>query len=120
MNDRDFNMLFRSEPDPKITAMIRRMGEKKFIEKIKRDRRVASISDERDYRGSQLNDPAVKEYLERTDNGDGFWIYLKPGWIDNTGTGAHMVHESSIEEAFKYLQWVDKCECSECRHINSK
>jgi len=97
------------------------MTESKLIAKIMADPRVEEISDERDYRGSQLKDPEVKAHIERTgDNGDGFWIYLKPGWVDNTGTGAHMVHESSIEQAFKYLQWVNKCKCSECQHINSK
>jgi len=92
------------------------MNESKLIEKIKRDHRVDSISDERDYRGSQLNDPQVKEYIERTgDNGDGFWIYLKPGWVDNIGTGAHQVHESSIELAYKFLKYADKCKCEECK-----
>ena len=93
-----------------------RVNEKKLIEKIKRDHRVHSISDERNYRGSQLNDPQVKEEIERTgENGDGFWIYLKPGWVDNTGTGAHQVHEDSVQQAYKYLQWVDKCKCGECK-----
>ena len=92
------------------------MTESKLIAKIKSDPRVDSISDERDYRGSQLNDPQVKEHIERTgENGDGFWIYLKPGWVDNAGTGAHQVHESSVEEAYSFLRGVDKCKCSECK-----
>lgn len=97
------------------------MTESKLIAKIMADPRVEEISDEREYRGSQLRDPEIKKYIEdRGDNGDGFWIYLKPGWVDNTGTGAHMVHESSIEESLKFLKWVSKCECDECKHIKSE
>ena len=97
------------------------MTESKLIAKILADPRVDEISDEREYRGSQLRDPEVKKYIEdRGDNGDGFWIYLKPGWVDNTGTGAHMVHESSIEESFKFLKWVDKCDCNECKYNKSE
>ena len=92
------------------------MTDSKLIAKIKSDPRVDSISDERDYRGSQLKDPQVKESIKRMgDNGDGFWIYLKPGWVDNIGTSSHQVHESSIEEAYKFLKFVDKCKCDECK-----
>lgn len=95
------------------------MNESSLIAKIKKHPRVHSISDERDYRGSQLKDPAVAEYIEARggENGDGFWIYLKPGWVDNCGTGAHMVHEASPEKAWEYLKAVNKCDCPECRHI---
>jgi hypothetical protein len=99
-----------------VGRRVTKMHESKLIEEIKRDYRVDSISDERDYRGSDLNDPQVKEYIKRTgDNGDGFWIYLKPGWVDNAGTGAHQVHESSVQEAYTFLQGVSKCKCSECK-----
>ena len=92
------------------------MTESKLIAKILADPRVDSISDERDYRGSQLKDPEAKAHIERTgDNGDGFWIYLKLGWIDNIGTGCHQIHETSIEECFKLLKHIDKCKCDECK-----
>ena len=92
------------------------MTESKLIAKIKSDPRVDSISDERDYRGSQLNDPQVKEHIERTgENGDGFWIYLKLGWLDQIGTGCHQIHETSIEECLNLLKHIRKCECDECK-----
>ena len=65
-----------------------------------------------------LKNPKVHSISDERGAGDGFWIYLKLGWIDNVGTGAHMVHEDTPEEAYKYLQWVSKCDCDECKPIN--
>jgi len=103
-----FDIFFESEPDPKITAMIRKMGEKKFIGKIKKDRRVEAISDERDYRGSDLEDPEIQKYIKmRGENGDGFWIYLKPPWRSNLDDG-HTIHEDSLADAYRQLQFAEK------------
>lgn len=65
----------------------------KIIEKIKADKRVQSVSDERSW-------------------GDGFWIYLKPGF-SNDG-GAHCHHEDSPTQAYKVLRnWTFNCDCND-------
>jgi len=92
------------------------MTESKLIAKILADPRVEEVSDEREYRGSQLRDPEVKAHIERMgDNGDGFWIYLKLGWMDRIGTGCHIIHETTIEECFNLLKKIEKCKCDECK-----
>jgi hypothetical protein len=49
------------------------------------------------------------------DRGDenGYWIYLKYGWI-NPLHEIHMVHEDTLKRCAEVLAEVVKCECAEC------
>ena len=64
------------------------------IDRIKADPRVADVSDERD-------------------TGDGYWVYLKPGWrwADDY---VHIIHEDTPAECLRELRAIIPCRCHEC------
>lgn len=66
----------------------------KTIERIKSDRRVADVSDEREM-------------------GDGFWVYLKPGWRW-AEDWVHSIHEDTPSECLRELHRAIPCHCREC------
>jgi hypothetical protein len=86
----------------------------KIIEKIKAHRLVESISDEREWQRT----PAWAD-----ENGDGFWVYLVPGY-QWSGGGIHCIHENSPSECYSLLRDVEACKpgcecdwdkvCSDC------
>lgn len=66
-----------------------------------------------------LKDPRVQEISDERGMDDGFWIYLKSGWIDPIGSEAHHIHEDTPAEAYKYLKWIAPCDCcSECEAVH--
>ena len=72
----------------------------KVIDKIRSHPLVESISDEREWERR----PPWAEY-----NGDGFWVYLEPGYI-NPMSGTHCIHEETPSECFALLRGVAHCE----------
>ncbi len=71
----------------------------KVIDRILKHPLVESISDERDY----LRTPPGCDQ-----NGDGFWVYLKKGYIDDMN-GIHCLHENSPSECLALLKCVVPC-----------
>jgi hypothetical protein len=64
------------------------------MKQIKADSRVESVSDERAYNS-------------------GYWVYLKPGWI-NTMTETHCIHEDTVKTCCDYFRYVAPCDCEQC------
>jgi hypothetical protein len=80
----------------------------KIIQRIKSHKMVDSISDEREW------DRIPNGW--RGENGDGFWIYLVPGFIDPM-TEVHCIHENSPSAGYALLSRVRPCEPGcECGH----
>jgi hypothetical protein len=81
----------------------------KVIERIKNHPAVEFVSDEREYRGRPpAHDP---------DNGNGFWVYLKPGFF-NPSHEVHCIHEPSPSACLPLLRDVRPCEPGcECGHV---
>jgi hypothetical protein len=65
------------------------------LERMKKDKRVQSVSDERS-------------------GGDGVWVYLKPGfkYFD-----VHQIHEDTPSGCLRVLPFIDRCDCVECKGI---
>ena len=45
-------------------------------------------------------------------SGDGYWIYLSPGWVFDGD--CHIVHEYTVKDVIKAFKRVTPCECSQC------
>ena len=49
-------------------------------------------------------DPRVDDIVDERDTGDGYWVYLKPGWY-NPVDGLTMIHEWNVRDVLaKYRQ----------------
>ena len=84
----------------------------KVIDKILAHPLVESISDEREWERT----PAWAD-----ENGDGFWVYLKEGYIDAMNE-VHCIHENSPSECMALLREVERCkpgcECDWDKNVN--
>ena len=61
-----------------------------------------------------LDDPRVDEILDERSSDCGYWLYLKPGWI-NWMTETHSIHEDAVKEVTHYLRhYVKPCTCEQC------
>lgn len=47
---------------------------------------------------------------------DGWWIYLKPGWIVR-GEGTHAIVEDRKQDALDKMYLVKPCACDECKRL---
>lgn len=57
----------------------------------------------------------IDDVSDERDNGDGYWVYLKSGWI-NTMHEVHMVHEDTLGECAEQLRHsVAPCNCDDCK-----
>lgn len=54
-----------------------------------------------------LADERVESFENETDTGDGYWIYLRPGW---NWEGVHVVHEWNVANALHEFKRITKCE----------
>ena len=64
----------------------------------------------------------IDDVSDERSNGDGYWVYLKSGYI-NTSQDVHLVHEDTLRECAEYLRHdVKPCNCSdcECDRVNSE
>lgn len=68
---------------------------KKSLARIAKDARVTDVSDE-------------------TADGQGYWIYLRAGWI-NPALETHLIHEYTLRECEKQLRGLIPCDCEECK-----
>ena len=55
----------------------------------------------------------IEDYRIQGPEGDGYWIHLKPGWI-NSADQIHMIHEDNIARCIEKFQYVKPCRCEEC------
>lgn len=60
----------------------------------------------------------IEDYRSQGKDGDGYWVHLKPGWI-NTLTETHFVHEDNITQCLEVFKsgFVTRCECKECLEL---
>jgi hypothetical protein len=59
-------------------------------------------------------DPRVDEILDERGDDNGYWVYLKPGWI-NTWHETHSIHEMTQAECIKvFNDAVKPCTCEGC------
>lgn len=57
----------------------------------------------------------ISDISDERNSGDGYWVYFKPGWINNF-TETHCAHEDSATECAKIIKlFVVPCNCSECK-----
>lgn len=56
----------------------------------------------------------VASYSDESACGDGYWLYLKPGW--SRWGEVHSVHEWTIKDLIAAILEVERCECLECKH----
>jgi hypothetical protein len=45
---------------------------------------------------------------------DGWWVYLKPGWVQQP-EGTHAIVEDRKRDALDKMSLVVPCDCAECR-----
>lgn len=50
---------------------------------------------------------------------DGWWIYLKPGWIV-AGERTHQIVETRKKDALGKMFLVEPCDCDDCRRAIAK
>lgn len=53
---------------------------------------------------------------DETDSGDGYWFYLKQGYI-SAGDETHFVHEKTIAKCYGKLSLVKPCTCLDCQNL---
>jgi len=59
-------------------------------------------------------DDRIDEIWDERGDDNGYWIYFKPGWI-NDMTETHCIHEDTVKECFKHLRfYVRQCQCDNC------
>jgi hypothetical protein len=49
------------------------------------------------------------------DWGDGYWLYLKPGWKRDEFDQVHNVHEWNMRDLIASMRRIARCNCEECR-----
>ena len=58
-----------------------------------------------------IDDPRVSEVSDERGSDDGFWVYLKPGWIWQCEV--HCVHEDTPSACLIEMRGVESCNCSD-------
>jgi len=57
----------------------------------------------------------IDEISDERSLDQGYWIYLKPGWI-NTLHDLHQIHEDTLKECVAVLKnFVTECNCNDCK-----
>lgn len=64
---------------------------------------------------SKLNDKRIQN-IER--DVDGWWVYLKPGFVVSD-EGTHAIVEDTKRAALNKMDLVEPCACAECRRLLS-
>lgn len=59
----------------------------------------------------EISDEGGGEY------GDGYWIYLKPGWIREEFDAVHNVHEWNMRDLERSMRRIVRCACDECQRL---
>lgn len=48
---------------------------------------------------------------------NGWWVYLKPGWICD---GTHQIHEDTLTDCAGKFDFVAACDCAECLELKAR
>jgi len=60
------------------------------------------------------SDPRVDEILDERDDDNGYWVYLKPGFI-NTYSETHCIHEWTAADVLSQARTsIEPCDCESC------
>ena len=60
-----------------------------------------------------LTDPRVECCEDERDTGDGYWLYLAPGYYDSE-SGIHFIHENTGADVARKFKGVKPCDCGSC------
>lgn len=53
----------------------------------------------------------IDDISDERGDGDGYWVYLVPGWICDE---VHCVHEDTIRECAKAMRCIERCTAPNC------
>jgi|HubBroStandDraft_1064217.scaffolds.fasta_scaffold919708_1 hypothetical protein len=53
------------------------------------------------------------------EHGDGYWLYLKPGWKRDLYDEVHNVHEWNMRDLVRAMRYVAPCACDECLRLKA-
>lgn len=56
----------------------------------------------------------ITDVSDERGSGDGYWVYLKKGWI-NTLSETHCIHEDTITDCAKEMRFVEVCHGECCK-----
>ena len=56
----------------------------------------------------------IDEISDESWNDDGYWVYLKPGWICSSSE-THCVHEWDMADLKSAFRDVVVCDCEDCK-----
>lgn len=59
----------------------------------------------------------IEEVSDESRSGDGYWLYLKPGWKREPCDEVHSVHEWNMRDLKKSMRLVARCDCEECAKL---
>lgn len=54
---------------------------------------------------------AVCDISDERNSGDGYWVYLKPGWCIEPEL--HSIHEETPLECLRKLKDIQRCHCAD-------
>jgi len=60
---------------------------------------------------------AIDEICDERAMGNGWFVYLKPGWHYN---GQHCFGEDRKRDIAATMEFVKPCTCDECRELNAR
>ena len=66
-----------------------------------------------------LKDPRVEEISDESADGDGYWVYLKAGYI-NREMETHCCHEWNMKDLLRSMKDIVECDCESCQAKKSK
>ena len=61
----------------------------------------------------------IEEVSDEDQMGNGYWLYLKPGWIRDSCDEVHSVHEWNMRDLAVAMRRVAPCDCNECQSIKA-
>lgn len=56
----------------------------------------------------------IADFTNETDWKDGYWVYLKPGFVDSS-TEMHLIHEQTVKAVVSCSRRIIQCECEDCK-----
>jgi len=66
-----------------------------------------------------VNDPRIQSVDDERDTGDGYWIYLEPGYQDSE-SDLHLIHEWRVKDLLRKVQGIKPCDCQDCQAWNTR
>lgn len=55
----------------------------------------------------------ISSVSDERGSGDGYWVYLAPGWRDPDGE-THCLHEDNPSQCAKLMKWIQPCTTPGC------